>query len=378
MTDIQASELLKILNLGNSVAEFDADLQDYFLETETFRSVIRGERDIVAGDKGTGKTAIYRVLQQNYRSYPELENVEVITAFNPQGNPIFQRLAHGSLLSEGLYQTVWKSYILSLVGNWIIDIYGDSYNDHITKLTSTLEHLDLRSVDTSPETIFGRLVRLLNNLSSPSEIEVAFSVTEYGLPVVVPKVSFGSERKKGDVIHSDEFLTVLDRAAESTELELWVLFDRLDEAFTGFPNVELPALRALFRSYLDLSGLKNIKLKLFVRKDLLRRIVQGGFVNLTHINARRIDIVWEDEDLFNMLVRRVRRNNDFAESTELSAKSDDEVLGILFPPQIDVGERKPTTKSWIASRIRDGNNSKPPRNLIDLANKSKENQSKRK
>lgn len=40
-------------------------------------------------------------------------------------------------------------------------------------------------------------------------------------------------------------------------------FDRLDEAFVGFFEVELPVLRALFRTYLNLLAFKQLKLKLF-------------------------------------------------------------------------------------------------------------------
>jgi hypothetical protein len=46
-------EILRKLDLGNSVAEFDAELMSYFVETQTFRALVRGDVDIVAGDKGT-------------------------------------------------------------------------------------------------------------------------------------------------------------------------------------------------------------------------------------------------------------------------------------------------------------------------------------
>ena len=49
------------LSFGTSVAEFDEDLENYFVETNTFREFIKGNVDIIAGDKGTGKTAIYRL-----------------------------------------------------------------------------------------------------------------------------------------------------------------------------------------------------------------------------------------------------------------------------------------------------------------------------
>src|SRR6476619_2650928 len=85
-------ELLPKLKLGSSVAEHDQALAQYFIETETFRALVQGECDIVAGDKGTGKTALYRILEQRYGSMAEMRDIEVIAAFNPVGNPVFQRL----------------------------------------------------------------------------------------------------------------------------------------------------------------------------------------------------------------------------------------------------------------------------------------------
>ena len=89
--DMKAKTLLDEINFGSSVAEFDEDLEKHFVETETFRSVINGMGDIIAGDKGTGKTAIYRILKKNYRSYSALAEVEIIDAFNPQRRSSFPK-----------------------------------------------------------------------------------------------------------------------------------------------------------------------------------------------------------------------------------------------------------------------------------------------
>ena len=115
--DVQIKELLRNLNLGNSVAEFDQDLKSYFVETQAFRELVSGDKDIIAGDKGTGKTALYKVLKERAWEFPQLRDVEVVSAFNPSGNPVFQRLGTIPVLTEGQYVTVWKGYILSLLGN---------------------------------------------------------------------------------------------------------------------------------------------------------------------------------------------------------------------------------------------------------------------
>lgn len=373
---MDGKELAQMISLGASVAEFDQDLEKYFVETDTFATVIADGGDIISGDKGTGKTAIYRILKKSYRSYPQLDSVEIVDAFNPQGDPVFQRLTYGPDLSEDQYRTFWKAYLLSLVGNWILDIYEPSFNVAMSDLKNTLDYLGLSATDVSPETIFGNLHSLVSRLTKPQNVEVGLTVTETGMPIVTPKIELGPDRKQGEIIYNGDFLGVLDKAIRSTDLTVWVLFDRLDEAFSGRQDIEILALRALLRTYLDLTNLGNIKLKLFLRKDLFRRITKGGFVNLTHINARKIDIVWDDEDLIDMVVRRILQNENLKELIG-EGESNERVFSTLLPEQIDIGDRKPPTKTWIMGRIRDGNNNRPPRNMIDLLNKARDSQVRR-
>jgi len=70
---MQMKNLLDRLEIGNSVAEFDNDLEQHFVETPTFRSLVRNDVDVVAGDKGTGKTALFRILKKRYAEFPELK-----------------------------------------------------------------------------------------------------------------------------------------------------------------------------------------------------------------------------------------------------------------------------------------------------------------
>jgi hypothetical protein len=374
---MEVRELLRELQLGNSVAEFDDDLDRYFVETESFRALSLDRADVIAGEKGTGKTALYRVFKNRYTSISQLNKVEVVTGFNPAGNPVFQRLAQMSQLTEGQYVTVWKSYLLSLVGNWLLELYGSDGSRKVRRLDELLLQAGLRSRDDSAETIFSKLVNLFSRLPRPKSAELKFSISENGLPIVAPKLEFESPAPTDDspeLIRHETALSVLNDALEEFDLTTWVVLDRLDEAFQGFPAVEIPALRALFRTYLDLSAYRRIRLKLFVRNDVFRKVIQGGFVNLTHINARKIEIVWEEEDLLSLFCRRVRESTAFIKRTELEGKTDKEIFDLIFPKQVDQGERRPTTWSWMMSRVRDGNGIKPPRNLIDLIIKSREAQ----
>ena len=308
---------------------------------------------------------------------PELKKVEIVTGSNPAGNPVFQRLAQIPPFTEGQYITVWKSYFLSLVGNWVLELYGSDLTLNLRQLDSLLNRVGLRSQDDSAETVFSKLVSVFSRLVRPKSAQMAFSFSEAGIPVVTPKVEFEQEaatQASPEIISHEEGFALLNRTLDEVDVSVWVVLDRLDEAFQGFPAVEVPALRALFRTYLDLLAYPRIRLKLFVRNDVFRKVILGGFVNLTHINARKVEILWEEEDLLNLFARRVRDSAEFIRLAELDGMSDKEIFDRIFPEQVVQGERRPTTWNWIMSRIRDGKGIRPPRNLIDLVTEARQAQ----
>jgi hypothetical protein len=373
-------ELLRSLNLGKSVAEFDDGLDRYFVDTETFRKLTLDEADVVAGDKGTGKTALYRTLCRRYTQIPVLNKTEIVTGFNPQGSPVFQRLSQIPPLTEGQYISIWKLYLFSLVSNWLLQLYDDNLTPRMRKLEEILNSSGLRSVDDTASTIFSKLANMIQRVFSPKSAQLSMSFNEAGYPAVIPKVEFGDRTDAPAAlsdptqIPGDEFLGVLNKALEEEGLTTWVVLDRLDEAFQGFPEVETPALRALFRTYLDMQAYPYCKLKIFVRRDVFRKIIKGGFVNLTHINSRKLEIRWDEDDLRNLLIRRVRDSAEFTAALDIAEDSDETVFYKLFPDQVRQGEKQSKTWKWMMSRIRDGNDIKPPRNLIDLVEKAREAQ----
>jgi len=373
---IEVKDALKVLKLGQSVAEFDNSLEKYFVENHAYHSLISDEADFIAGDKGTGKTAVYKILQKRYSITPELKDVEVIEGFNPSGNPVFQRLVQQDIetLTEGQYVSVWKAYIFSLVGNWLIDIYGKDCSPKFSELYHLLEKSQLISLSNKPESIFNKIVGLVQRVFRPESSETSLAISETGLPIITQKFTFkdsdakNSEQQKE--ISYEEALELLDVCLSETGFSLWIALDRLDEAFQGYPDIEIPALRALLRTYLDLLAFKRFKMKVFVRRDLFRKIVGKSFVNLTHINARKVEILWDPEDLLNLLVRRVKDSREFVELMETDGCSDEDIFYKIFTDKVDMADRKPTTLNWIMSRISDGNEVRAPRNLIDLVNKA--------
>jgi len=372
-------EILQMLRFGNPVAEYDQGLENYFLVTDAFRHVLSGAVDIIAGDKGTGKTAIYQHLKRFYKDIPELEGVEIMTGFNPSGEPLFRRLGDEEKMTEGQYVTIWKMYFLSLAGNWLLKKYRGQNTQALKKLEGLLSKVDLLSVDDSAGTIFTRLLNWLHLNATPKAIGMDITFNEYGIPAFTPKIELGEgkseEKKTAEIISHHDAFHLLEAALREKNITLWIVMDRLDEAFVGRPDIEALALRALVRTFMDITSV-NIRLKLFVRNDLFRKITRQGFVNLTHVNARRKEIIWDDEDLLAMLGQRVKNNAELFRTMGINSSkiSDLQILNIIFPLKINPGAQGPKTWQWILNQIRDGNWVKSPRNLIDLCVMAQEEQ----
>ena len=383
---MQVATILENLYLGNPVAEFDQNLPKYFVRNAAFRDLINGHKDIVAGDKGTGKSAIFRYLSLEYTSLDQLHNIEIVAGFNLTGNPIFNSLRQVGDLDEQSYIIVWKTYIFSLLGNWVLDFLDDRRNKRLKELDWLLTNkLGLRCKNDNPSGIFSRLIDWTKKHLTPSSVGIETTIDQLGSPVLTSKVEFGGgtvvDKDFDDVpisfIPDDNALRLLNDILIEHDLTIWVLLDRLDEAFIALPDIEKPALRALLRAYLDLLEFDRIGVKLFVRRDLFRKIVSGGFVNLTHISARRIEINWHKEDLMPVLCKRIRQSNVFLEMIQGENLTDRQLFYTLFPHRMGNGKTHPMTWRWMLSRIRDGNNVYSPRNLIDLVNKAVDHQTRR-
>ena len=242
---MEVKELLADLDLGSSVAEHDAALEKYFVETETLESLINDRVDVIAGDKGTGKSALYRILNQRRNTLPELADVEVVSAFNPTGTPVFQRLTEGDVLTEAEYIRVWKAYFLALAGNWILEIANSSCTADMERLHAILTGAELRTSDDSPRGVFSKimagLLKAFRLRSAEGAAKVPFVELSGKLEFAVDSVS-----SKDNRFDHDEALQVLERVLAEMDIKIWLTLDRLDEAFQGRPELEYPVLRALF------------------------------------------------------------------------------------------------------------------------------------
>ncbi|WP_158682168.1 P-loop ATPase, Sll1717 family [Sphingopyxis sp. MG] len=110
-------DLLKSLSFGSQVAEDEvAKLQEYFVQTDQWNRIERGDIDIVRGEKGAGKSALYLLLDKRKDALFD-RGVLIVSGENPRGATVFKDLIADPPATEREFIVLWKLYILSLIAH---------------------------------------------------------------------------------------------------------------------------------------------------------------------------------------------------------------------------------------------------------------------
>jgi hypothetical protein len=364
-------------HFGKRIAEEETDaLESYFVETEQWRKVFAGEIDVVYGPKGSGKSAIYSLLIKKANELAQRE-ILVLPGENVMGTPVFRDLVTQQSSEEQL-RGIWKLYCLSLVAQTFRA--RNLKNDPASRVVEALEAAGLVAADWTLKRILNSVLEYVRRLQLSGEVKIDPNT---GMPELGGKITLGEpsgeERKKG-FVSADDLLQAADEALALVPLKIWIVLDRLDVAFLDSDELEARALRALFRVYLDITGLRNISLKVFLRDDIWRRITEGGFREASHI-TRYTKITWNPQTLLNLVVRRALHNDSLkayyhVDDREVlkSAELQQELFYRIFPKQVDSGSGKTSTLEWVLSRTKDGTKQTAPRELIHLISSAREQQ----
>jgi hypothetical protein len=383
----EKAAVLQETSFGERIAEQEvAELSRYFVETDQWRRLFAGEVDIVYGPKGAGKSALYSLLVTKTEELFD-RGIVILAAETTSGSPAFSSVVTEPPTTEEEFVGLWKFYFAGLIGEQLRE-WGVA-NAHANALFATLEQAGL--LKSSSSTLQGflqsvrRYVRAISRGPQAVEGGVTFDPTT-GMPTGVSgKITLREpepEQVALGVISVDALLNTANDALRDSELLVWLLLDRLDVAFATHEALEENALRALFKAYLDMQPLDRIRIKVFLRSDIWRRITESGFREASHI-TRHLTISWERMSLLNLLMRRTLKNDAICRFYGLdredvlgSASEQENLLLRMFPDQVDAG-RNPATFDWMLSRCQDGSGRTAPRELIHLLSTLRESQIKR-
>lgn len=359
------------ISFGDRVAENEASkLENYFVKTEPWEKIYSGKADVIFGAKGSGKSALYTLLLARSKDLLA-RNIILLTAEKPKGKTVFSDITNEPPTSENEFVTLWKIYFCQLIVKYLKEEGACSGRAKIVE--SKLIEANLIEEENTLKRLVNSAKTFAKNLLNIESVEAGASMDLS----ITGKITFGTpdkgQRDKG-YMSIDELLESLSDYLSNVGKTAWILSDRLDVAFDESLDLEKNALRALFKAYRDIEEYENIRIKIFLRDDIWKRITKDGFREASHI-TKSTTISWNEKNLLNLIIMRILDNQQICTEylIDREAVRDDydkqvKLYYTLFPRQVDVGERQSDTFNWITSRIRDGLGNIAPRELIHYYN----------
>ena len=290
---------LKNIKIGETAAEYDKNLNKYFLDTGVSDRILGGPSErgkyLILGRKGAGKSALYLHIKDRL----EKEKKSVIESNNVNKE---QRLYH--TISEKMKEfkdlsvnEVWKFVIYAKIAEKLIkdDKISQSSKVEIDKIFS---YLRIKK----NESIFTKILQILNILTPKLEIPGAVSFS--------PDFSAINDNKYPYQIF-DEFEDLIKR--EISNHNVHVIIDRIDEKWRGSENDKesvLGLVEATHSINVDPDFMKSYidypPVILFLRTDIRNSINSS---NLNKISYESIE--WGEENLIKMIDKRIKANDSY-------------------------------------------------------------------
>ncbi|WP_423464007.1 P-loop ATPase, Sll1717 family [Promicromonospora sp. MS192] len=375
MTQSAKRSVIEDITFGGRTAEEESEqLAHYFVETEQWRKVWQDEVDVVFAPKGGGKSAIYSMLVSREDDLFD-RSVVLVPGENPTGATAFEPIQIEPPTSETEFIRIWRLYFLVLLVEEL-ERY-DVQSDKLRAVREVLASIGLTKGVEQKRAIIVRVRNALRKFFSPDSVEAGMSIDpNTGMPSgFTAKATFDEpsvEQEEAGIVSVDRLYEDVNDVLMQEKLNVWLIIDRLDVAFTASPELEANALRALFRVYRLFEPLGQLRLKIFLRSDIWSEITAGGFRETSHI-TRDMNLRWNRASLLKLIVQRVIQSGRLTESLGVdsghviaSSEAQQELFNRVFPRQVDAGSKRPATFDWALSRVEDGKKVAAPRELIHL------------
>ena len=400
-----ALEVLKTLDIGKRVAEEEkSNFSEYFIFTQHWNKIKNGRVDIVFGPKGSGKSAIYLNLL-NDKDFFAKNDILLIEAENLRGTPAFKQfndefyedikrlnfkmlgdntdIIDKAIILDKKIMNVWKlCFALIITQKLSLSNFKDV---HFNKVYSYFEESKLVPKEKSLRQLIKSAISYIKKILNPENIELGAELDpELGyIKKITGKIKISEptiEESENGFISITNILEELNKSLKINKKKVWIMLDRLDVAFEDNLSLEKYAIKSLFRTYLDFKAFESIKLKIFIRDDIWRKIIKEGFRENSHL-VSALTLKWSKEQLLNLVIKRIISNSTILNYYDLKESDviNDFDLQVdlfhrIFSSELGVGNNKSSTFDWIYGQLKDGNDIVTPRELIHFINNSKDNQ----
>jgi len=290
-------------------SEEDKSLLEYFVKTETIQQLENGEKWLVLGRKGTGKTAIFQYFSSG--TYLDDNKIASPINFRDYPWPIHKLYKEGMESEISAYFKSWKYIIIVQSLITLIKLKKDKneLSRDLKKADNLIQKIFGNPVPTILDIIKSKLTRI-DKISGPS---ANFDDIE----INTINASFEEISKDQQLIESlkanafnllEYFETILIKELKNTKL--YVLMDQLDE---NWLKDEIAEYSKIIVNLLNVARNINsspdfygkLKVIVFLRTDIYETLRFNDKNKIKKGNS--IEIRWDDKSLDKMFYERIKK-----------------------------------------------------------------------
>lgn len=297
---------LSKIDLGKDEAEQDQRLKEYFLKTSNYENALAGIKTIVIGRKGSGKSAIFALMQVELEESGAL--VIPITPDQYSWSALKEYEEKG-ILPEQAHTNAWKLTLLSSV---IWKLNENGLVSESSKLIEYYKYMKDAYVPTSDKWFLNIVEKIKNILSGVKTQWVSFDFGKTGTVATPLKVT--------------EEIKVLLRTEWPQGKQVRILIDRLDDSWDASEKSQ-QLIIGLLKAANELNAIfdSNIIVTVFLRSDIYDNLF---FDDQDKLRQYEETIYWNIDDLKAVVCERVRV------SLDIKGTTNDEVWQNLFSQKV--------------------------------------------
>ena len=302
---------LQKFDFGNIEANDDDLLFDSVCKTSSIVEFQNGKKNIVLGEKGTGKTAIFRLLREGKLTFNQnhgYKNIIISIDDNFQYKNIKGKVLR--LIETDVeeidfkYQVVWELFLfyrcLEKLKSLNLEL-PTSLRDAIKLTNNIFSKNGIDNFLKSKRTIGIKLY------DTPTNILPDFYLTS---EPVAEDLSSGLKEKSVEKleIDIDYYKREMNQFLIEQNLNFVVLIDRLDEFVSrNSIQTQIDMLEALISVEREYSNYSNIELKVFLRDDLFKQLSFDG-IGYDKVISKKVDLNWESSKIREFIAKRLYNN----------------------------------------------------------------------
>lgn len=305
---------IREMSFGAPAAERDINegLRNYFVESDSFRKLQKGNKTVILGNRGSGKSALFKILAHDKR-----KNGEIVIELSPEDysyellTEVMKKEAEGSWAKQGAYSAGWKYLLFALSLKKLIDFDTDYARKWAPKSFVYIR-------DNLKATSFNKLDLLISYVK---RIE--------GLKVGDVEISLKTKQLQ-KLYKLDEINDLFDEIDLLTgKHNVSIFIDELDKGWDASEDAK-SFISGLFQAAMSINQrFRNLRVFMSLRKELYENI--PALYDDAQKNADQFEtILWDEASLFKLITKRIK--NSMASVLD---KNDEQLWNEVFSDVID-------------------------------------------